>query len=168
MNITEKDIEKLKNYSKKVIGSRIDIDPDDVVSDTILNILESGKDFSEAYNISKNLIFSEKRKGKNGGFYRDFSESEVTRYCKGCKDDLPANSFSTWRNEKENKEQIGYVCKKCMNDISRGRYKIDITYRERKKKTSNESYQRRKLRKLFASKQYLKNAHAILEWRKSA
>lgn len=171
--ITDAQIKDLKQYAANLLRGREDIDPEDIVQDSLLTLFETGKDFYfiQAKATVKDRVFRNKLI-ENRNEVRTFADSETTKHCKGCNEDLLINAFYLFRSNKKNIESLSHLCKKCHNKATHkntiGKRKISEDARLKYNSYHKEYKKKKQLEKEFASKQYLKNAHAILEWRKSA
>lgn len=166
MDITQAEILNLIRYASNLIGARVDLFPEDIVNDAILQSLES-KQETNLKGIIKILVYGEKNVGRNSGrkddLYRAYSTTETTKFCKGCNQDLPIASFRVLRYKKINKEIIQHLCKTCTNKYYQDRRKNDDAYRLEVNRKSREQQQKTKIMKMIEQKKYLKRAHSVLE-----
>lgn len=170
--ITEKEIQNLRYYAGNLLKDRQDIDPEDTVQDALLILFELGKDFnfSDAKAKVKDRAFRSKLI-ENRKEEKTFADSETTKHCKGCNEDILINGFYIFRNHKKNITSLSHLCKSCHK-----KYTYSIAKQPKNKVARREKYnayhrayhQKKRLAKEFAAHAHLKLAHALLEWRKSA
>lgn len=167
MNITAEQIAKLKNYASSILKDRQDLSADDVVQDVILEALESGEPITMPFlnQRVKNKAYRTKLiDNRSLDKPNTFSDKETTKFCKGCNQDLTMGSFSVITNHKNGSKSLTHLCHKCESQRAKKKRKENPEQLKRYNEYHNRYYHRKKLLKEIESKQYLKKAHALLEW----
>lgn len=155
MNITTADILQLENYAANLIRGRADIQKEDLVSEAMLIVLETGGCFEDIKRQIKKALFVETQESKTPETYKAYGSNETRKVCKDCKEDLPISGFHIFRYKNKNKEIISSTCKGCRNakalekyhkekkpaDLQRMREYTAIWY---KKKTKDPVYRRKR------------------------
>lgn len=162
--ITQKDISDLNAFGRRLSSGNSEIDHEDLVQSALLQVLETGKDISEAKKIIQQLYYGLIQSGKNDSLFTNYGKNETTKFCKCCNEDLPINMFYIFRYKNKNSEIVSDLCKKHFVERSNDKRRNNPLAMQKAAKRALERYYERKLEKEFASKEYLKQAHAILEW----
>lgn len=163
MHITQKTIDDLTSYTRKIISGRTDIIADDVVNSALLDALEKDKDIDYVRQAIKTLVFNEKQGANKPDLYKGYSVNETTKVCKHCHEELPIASFYILRYRKINKEIIQHICKRCRAEYYKKRRQTDDSYRMKINARSSEFQKKKLMIKKIKSKGYLKAAHSILD-----
>lgn len=171
MDIQQKQIDELVHYSNSLLKDRQDISGEDIVYEIILTYLEKGQQLPTDIKsiIQKRTLAIKNREQRSlNNLTTTFGENQTTKFCSGCKDDLPVAMFYLLRNQKQNTESLSHLCKTCQSKYYKEKRKNVEYKKDRNKKDLQYYHSKIKLKKEFEKKAYLKQAHSLLEWRKSA
>lgn len=116
MNFTQNTISELNTYAKRFVRGREDLTTEDIVQDVLLSCLESGVTSIDKIKDEIKKRACNERTYKTKDSPNAFSEVEVSRYCKCCKEDLPIAMFFIFRYKDVRKKAIiSQFCKSCTN-----------------------------------------------------
>lgn len=177
MNITQKDIQELVLYSKKILTGRSDLYPEDIVQDILVESIENGNcsiDFIK--NEIKKRSYKEKCSVTKGS-PNSFGAHETRRYCKCCNDDIPIGLFYIFSyNDVTKRKILSAYCKDCSREKMKKRWrqlhptpranKIYATKEiaaEAKRQKARDLYNQRKLTPGFLESQAAKKMQSNLK-----
>jgi len=154
VNITQKDIQLLVDYSKKILIGRSDLYPEDIVQDVLIESIESGEcSIDYIKNEIKKRSYREKCSVTKGSV-NSFGAHETRRYCKCCNEDMPIGFFYIFSyNDVAKKKNLSAYCKSCSRDKMKKRWRrLHPTPRANKKYPTKEiaaEAKRKKARDLY-------------------